>query len=54
MHELTPVDPRLSHVKPLSAQWIVDAHAVVRADRKLVYKGFEKAGIAEALNYQFE
>ena len=52
--DLKPVDLRLSHVKPLSAKWIFDAHAQVKADRKLVFKGFEKAGIAEALDYEFE
>lgn len=51
---LKPDDLRLSHVKPLSAQWIKDAHAHVKADRRLVFKGFEKAGIAEALNYEFQ
>ena len=37
--ELKPVDLRLSHVKPPSDQWIVDAHAHVKADKKLFLKG---------------
>ena len=47
--DLKPVYLRLSHVKLLSAQWIKNAHAYFKADRKLVFKGFEKASIAEAL-----
>ena len=40
--DLKPVDLRLSHVKPLSAQWIKDAHAYFKADRKLVFKGLKR------------
>ena len=40
--ELKPVDLRLSHVKPLSAQWIVDAHAHVKADRSWFLKGSKR------------
>ena len=51
---LSPVHLQLSHLKPLSAQWITgtEAQGAVKANRKLVSKGFEKAGIADALSYE--
>ena len=53
VNDLRHVDLQLSHLKPLSAQCIVDAHAAVKADRKLISK-FDKAGIADTLSYEFK
>lgn len=50
---LTPVDLRLSFLKPLSAEWLVQVHADIKSDKILIYKGFEKSGIAEAVGYKF-
>ena len=44
MFDLKPADLRLSHMKPFSGQWIVEANACVRVNWLLVYKGFENAG----------
>jgi hypothetical protein len=42
---------RLSIVKPLAAEWLFQTYSDIRADKKLIYKGFEKAGIAECVGF---
>ncbi|KAJ8298635.1 hypothetical protein KUTeg_022695 [Tegillarca granosa] len=50
IESLETVDLRLSVLKSLGAQWIVEVHKDIHCNHKsLVYKGFEKAGISEIL-----
>ena len=44
----------MSVLKPLSAKWLVSAVDYVRANPEKVYNGFKKAGIADALNFEFK
>jgi hypothetical protein len=54
INDLLPVDLRLSIVKPLAVEWLFQTYSDIRADKKLIYKGFEKAGIAECVGYQYQ
>ena len=43
------VSLKLSDLKPLHAQWIVDMYNYLKNEKESVVKGFEKAGILEAV-----
>ena len=51
--DLEPVNLRMSAIKPLGAGWMVDVWKSIKADSKLVFNGFHKAGIADILDYKF-
>ena len=44
------VDVRLSKVKPMHASWLVHVYHDMQNKRALIVKGFEKAGIIDALS----
>ena len=50
------VDTKISTLRPLHAQWIVDLFKEMREKQELIVKGFRKAGIIDALSmdYLFE
>ena len=50
----TPVDLRLSLVKPLSAKWIVNAHGYLMENREIIKNGFKDAGITDILTDGFQ
>lgn len=41
---LTHIDLRLAFLKPLSAEWLVQVHADIKAVKKLIYWGLRRAG----------
>ena len=45
----TPVDLRMSKLKPLGADWLVKAHQYLRNNTSLAKNGFRAAGITSAL-----
>lgn len=47
METLKPVNLRLSILKPLSGEWLVETYKDIRSQPEMVIKGFEKAGIAK-------
>ena len=47
--EPTPVDLRLSIMKPLNARWIVSAYNHLKENTKAVINGFNEAGITQIL-----
>ena len=51
--DLEPVNLRMSATKPLGAGWMVDVYKSIKADPRLVFNGFHKAGIADILEYKF-
>ena len=44
------VSSKLSDLKPPHASWIVDLYKHMQEDDELILKGFEEAGIYEAIN----
>ena len=44
----------LGTLKPLHARWIVDAYNHMKTQKNTIIKGFEKAGILEAINHANE
>jgi hypothetical protein len=48
-----PVDLRLSIVKTLTAEFLLQTYNDIKADKKLIYKGFKKAGIAKCVGYRY-
>ena len=47
--EPTPVDLRLSIMKPLNARWIVNAYGHLKENMNIVINGFKEAGITQIL-----
>ena len=47
--EPTPVDLRLSVMKPLNARWILKAHNYIKENKSIVENGFKGAGITGIL-----
>ena len=48
------VDIRLSKVKPMHASWLVQVYQYnMQNKRELIVKGFEKAGIIDALSMDY-
>ena len=47
------VDVRLSKVKPMHASWLVHVYHDMQNKRALIVKGFEKAGIIDALSMDY-
>jgi len=45
-----PVDMKLSVLKPLGAQWFVDAFEHIQRNREIITNGFDEAGITDRLN----
>lgn len=45
----TPVDLRLSIMKPLNARWILKADNYIKENKSIVENGFKEAGIAGIL-----
>ena len=43
------VSLKLSDLKPLHAKWIVEMYGYLKQQKESVVKGFEKAGILEAV-----
>jgi len=48
--ELVPVDLRLVVTREISAQWLVEMFDYISSNPQFVVNGFEKAGIADALD----
>ena len=48
--ELVPVDLRLVVMRELSAQWLVEIFDYISSNPQFIVNGFEKAGIADALD----
>ena len=44
---------RLSKVKPMHASWLVHVYHDMQNKRALIVKGFEKAGIIDALSMDY-
>lgn len=44
---LTPVDFCLSTIKPLHAQWIIDAYDYIKSKPVIIRNGFKAAGIID-------
>ena len=44
---ITPVDLRLSVVKPLSAQWMIKLYDYMKLNPEIVRNGFKGAGITD-------
>lgn len=51
--EIQPVDLKMSTLKPLGADWLVQTYKEIAAEPDLVYNGFHCAGIAQKLNVEF-
>ena len=49
VNDLSLVD--LSIVKPLAAELLFQTYNDIKADTKLIYKGFERTGIAESIHF---
>ena len=47
------VDVWLSKVKPMHASWLVQVYQDMQNKRALIVKGFEKAGIIDALSMDY-
>ena len=43
------VDFRLSVIKPIHAQWLIDVHATMKEKSELIIDGFKKSGIFDCL-----
>ena len=54
INDLSPVDLRLSIVKTLTAEFLLQTYNYIKADKKLIYKGFKKAGIAKCVGYRYQ
>ena len=48
-HLRKPVDLKLSRMKPLGAQWFVDAFTHVQNNPEIIRNGFKAAGIQDTL-----
>ena len=44
---ITPVNFRLSTIKPLHAQWLIDAYDYIKSRPQIVINGFKAAGILD-------
>ena len=53
INDLSPVDLRLSIVKTLTAEFLLQTYNDIKADKKLIYKGRKKAGIAKCVGYWY-
>ena len=45
-----PIDLKLSVLKPLGAQWFVDAVQHVQKNKQIIINGFDEVGIVDKLN----
>ena len=46
---LTPIDMRLSVIKPVHAQWLIDAYNYIKSRPEIVINGFKAAGILDKI-----
>ena len=44
---LTPIDTRLSIIKPVHVQWLIDAYNYIKSQPESIINGFKAAGILE-------
>ena len=44
---LTPIDTRLSAIKPVHAQWLIHAYNYIKSRPEIIINGFKAAGILE-------
>ena len=44
-NEITPVDLKMSTMKPLSARWLVSLHDYITGNQSIVVNGFKAAGL---------
>ena len=44
---LTPIDTRLSIIKPVHVQWLIDAYNYIKSRPESIINGFKAAGILE-------
>ena len=42
---LTPVDTCMSTIKPVHAEWVINAHHYVKGQPEIIINGFKAAGI---------
>ena len=54
VEDLEPVNLKMSAIKPLRAGWMVDVWKSIKADPKLAFNGFHKAGLADILDYNYK
>ena len=47
-----PVDLRLSKIKPLGAQWLLELYDHFKANPSVIVNGFKAAGITDCLSAQ--
>ena len=47
--EVTPVDLRLSIMKPIGAKWIIELHDYLKTKPDIIINGFKGAGIIDAI-----
>ena len=45
----SPVDMRMSIIKPLGAQWLIKAYSQIESSRSLITNRFSASGITETL-----
>lgn len=45
----SPVDLRLSIMKPLGARWLIAAYNYLKSKKEILANGFKAAGITDAL-----
>ena len=48
------VSLKMSDLKPLHAQWVLEMYSYLKHQKESIVKGFEKAGITEALESAYE
>ena len=48
------VKTNLSIIKPIHAQWVIGLYDYLRNKTDFIIKGFEIAGITEAINFDLE
>ena len=44
-NEITPVDLKMSPMKPLGARWLVSLHDYITGNQSIVVNGFKAAGL---------
>lgn len=49
MHAMTPVDQRMSIMKPLGAAWLVSLFDYLKRNSSILKNGFKAAGITDCL-----
>ena len=50
IQELTPIDLRMSIMKPLGARWLVSLHDYLKDHSSIIRNGFKAAGIVDFLS----